>query len=124
MEPFCCDAGMDDPTDSALEARYSPVLMAEQAELAAASDESATARKPVELDQQMVGRLSRMDALQNQAMAQGLETRRIGRVRAINAALARIEDREFGFCEDCGDFIGFGRLDANPCVTRCVSCAT
>ena len=76
------------------------------------------------LDQQSVGRLSRMDALQGQAMAKGIEARRHGRLAAIAAALARIEDREFGWCEDCGLFIGQGRLDVDPCAPRCVSCAS
>jgi len=64
-----------------------------------------------------------MDALQGQAMAYGVEARRVGRQRALAAALARIEMGEFGFCEDCGDFIGLGRLDADPCLVRCVGCA-
>ncbi len=115
---------MDEPSDQDLAARYRPVLLTEQTGLMAESDTTRTDRKPVALDQQMVGRLSRMDALQNQAMAQGLEARRAGRLTAIAAALHRIETEDFGFCEDCGEFIGFGRLDANPCVMRCLSCAS
>lgn len=114
---------MTDPTDDALARHYRPRLEAEDAALRAASDGSSETRRPVALDQQMVGRLSRMDALQGQALAQGLEARRAGRLKAIAAALARIDEAEFGFCEDCGDFIGTGRLDADPCVTRCVGCA-
>jgi DnaK suppressor protein len=114
---------MSEPTDEELAARYRPRLLAEQAELSAASDSTRESRKPVTLDQQSVGRLSRMDALQGQAMAKGLEARRSARSRAIAAALERIEEREFGFCEDCGEFIGQGRLDVDPCATRCVSCA-
>jgi DnaK suppressor protein len=114
---------MSEPTDEELAARYRPRLLAEQAELSAASDSTRESRKPVTLDQQSVGRLSRMDALQGQAMAKGLEARRASRGRAIAAALERIEQGEFGFCEDCGEFIGQGRLDVDPCATRCVSCA-
>ena len=47
-------------------------LKALDAEDAAGQD----AQKTVELDQQAVGRLSRMDALQNQAMAQATARRR------------------------------------------------
>lgn len=115
---------MSDPTDDMLAARYRRQLEAERAELMAASDETKDNRKPVELDQQSVGRLSRMDALQGQAMAKGLEARRHGRLKAIDAALARIRDAEFGWCEDCGEFIGQGRLDFDPCAPRCVSCAS
>jgi DnaK suppressor protein len=61
--------------------------------------------------------------LQGQAMARGLEARRGARGRALAAALLRIDEGEFGFCEECAEFIGNGRLDVDPCVTRCVSCA-
>ena len=114
---------MTDPTDADLAARFRPRLMSEQKDLSAASDATRADRRPVELDQQSVGRLSRMDALQGQAMAKALEARRAARGRAIAAALARIDEREFGWCEDCGAFIGTGRLDVDACATRCVSCA-
>lgn len=77
----------------------------------------------VELDQQSVGRLSRMDALQSQAMAKGLQGRRDAERRGLRAALERLEASEYGYCEDCGDEIVPGRLRANPMVTRCMSCA-
>lgn len=115
---------MSDPTDVRLAARYRPRLLAERAEILAASDNTGDSRKPVELDQQSVGRLSRMDALQGQAMAKGLEARRHGRLRAIGAALARIEAGDFGWYEDCGEFIGSGRLDFDPCAPRCIGCAS
>jgi DnaK suppressor protein len=115
---------MTDPTDAELAQRYAPRLEAEADALRAASRDGSSARKTVELDQQSVGRLSRMDALQGQALAHGLEARRKARLRAIDAALVRIGAAEYGFCENCGNFIGFGRLDADPCVVRCVDCAT
>jgi len=114
---------MADPDDSALRARYLPRLMAEGEALDAQSQASATDRQPVALDQQSVGRLSRMDALQQHAMAAAQETRRAGRHRAIAAALARLEAGDFGYCDDCGDFIGTKRLDLDPTLMRCVSCA-
>jgi DnaK suppressor protein len=114
---------MSDPTDAELAARYRPRLLSERAALAEASEATRDDRRPVELDQQAVGRLSRMDALQGQAMAKGLEARRGARGRALAAALLRIDEGEFGYCEECAEFIGNGRLDVDPCVTRCVSCA-
>lgn len=83
----------------------------------------AEGRQTVMLDQQSVGRLSRMDAMQQQAMARAQSARRAGRRRQIGAALARIEDGEFGYCEDCGEPIPAGRLDLDPAIARCVSCA-
>lgn len=114
---------MDDPTDDDLRDRYLGRLNAEMAEIRTASASTADARKPVELDQQSVGRLSRMDAMQQQAMSAAQEARRMGRIRAIEAAIRRIETAEFGFCCDCGDFIGLRRLDLDPTVMRCLDCA-
>lgn len=114
---------MDDPSDADLAARYRPMLVAERDGLSAQTEASAAARGVVELDQQAVGRLSRMDAIQGQAMQKGLEARRGARQRAIAAALSRIDEAAFGFCEECGEFIGHGRLGVDPCATRCVGCA-
>ena len=76
----------------------------------------------VTLDQQAVGRLSRMDALQSQAMAKAQQSRRDARRAALKSALRRIDDGEFGWCEDCGDTMDELRLLLNPAVVRCVSC--
>ncbi len=86
---------------------------------AAAADE----RKPVELDQQSVGRLSRMDAMQVQAMAQAVDARRQARLRRIEAALQRIEAGDYGACADCGEDIPAKRLAVDPATERCVDCA-
>lgn len=112
-----------EPSDDALAARYRPRLEDELAGLGAASDDTRADRAPVELDQTSVGRLSRMDALQQQAMAAAQDTRRQGRGRAIRAALARLDDGTFGWCDECGDFIGWKRLDLDPTLMRCIGCA-
>lgn len=87
-------------------------------------ERGAVGTKIVDLDQQSTGRLSRMDALQQQAMAQATQTRRDVSRKRITAALARIEEGEFGYCLDCGDEIPEGRLDLDPTVTLCISCAS
>ena len=84
---------------------------------------SAEDRGTVHLDQQSVGRLSRMDALQRQAMAEATMRRRAGRVARIEAALARIEEDAFGFCQDCGEDIPAARLELDPSTPLCLSCA-
>ena len=83
----------------------------------------ADERAPVELDQTSVGRLSRMDAMQQQAMAAAQARRRAARLAALEAALRRVDLGEFGWCEACGEAIPEGRLGIDPCVTRCVACA-
>lgn len=77
----------------------------------------------VELDQQAIGRLSRMDALQNQAMAKAGATRRRNERQRLVAALARIDAGDYGLCEECGDDIVPARLDLDPAAGKCISCA-
>ena len=80
-------------------------------------------QKTVELDQQAVGRLSRMDAMQQQAMAKATQNRRAQMRARILAALERMQEDEFGYCMDCGDEIPLKRLDLDPTAALCVSCA-
>jgi DnaK suppressor protein len=77
----------------------------------------------VELDQSKVGRLSRMDALQGQAMSQEAQRRRTIELQKIQSALKRIEEDEYGYCVKCGEFIGLGRLRVDPAAPCCVKCA-
>lgn len=81
-------------------------------------------RAPVALDQESVGRLSRIDAMQVQAMALAQERRRIGERVAIAAALQRIEAGEFGYCAECGDAIAEARLRNSPTVVKCLDYAS
>lgn len=112
-----------EPTDAELRARFQPRIEAELAELDAATAATAADRRPVTLDQQSVGRLSRMDALQGQAMAAAVEARRAARRLALEAALRRMAEGEFGWCARCGSFIGEGRLSVDPAATLCIGCA-
>ncbi len=77
----------------------------------------------VELDQTRVGRLSRMDALQGQAMSQERERRRLIQLQKIAAALKRIEHDDYGYCTECGEKIAFKRLEFDPAITLCFNCA-
>lgn len=84
---------------------------------------SAGARATVELDQTRVGRLSRIDALQGQAMAQEQHRRRITEIARIGAALTRIDEGEYGWCLKCGDAVAEKRLESDPAAPLCVDCA-
>ncbi len=114
---------MTSPDPEALAARLVPRLAAERAELEALSRQSAADRAPVALDQQSVGRVSRGDALQGQAMAQDAERRRRKRLVMIDAARRRAEDGEFGYCASCGEPIAEKRLELDPAATECIACA-
>ena len=103
---------------------FKSILLQEKAELTRNETASADDRSPVTLDQQAVGRLSRMDAMQQQAMANAASNRRAARITRINAALQRIGEDEFGYCLDCGEDISTARLSLDPTLPNCVSCAT
>lgn len=77
----------------------------------------------VELDQTRTGRLSRMDALQLQAMANASRERATAELRRIDAALERIANENYGDCLECGEPVAPARLEAHPAVTLCLGCA-
>ena len=91
-------------------------------ELRDMEESSRDATKPVELDQASVGRLSRMDAMQSQQMAQELARRRQQQLVKIEGALRRIESGDYGYCAVCDEEIDLRRLALDPTSTRCVKC--
>ncbi|PRE49521.1 molecular chaperone DnaK [Burkholderia multivorans] len=98
-------------------------IEADLTRLEAAIEEIQRSAAPVTLDQSSVGRLSRMDALQQQAMAQGTLGRlRVSRRRLL-AAIERIETGVFGRCCQCDDAIESDRLEADPGTVFCLECA-
>ena len=99
------------------------LLQAKLKELDADQAASADSRAPVALDQQSVGRLSRIDARQVQAMAEAQERRRRGERHRIELALERLSEGDYGYCAECGDEIGLKRLDFDPAIQTCIKCA-
>ncbi len=93
-------------------------LLAEQAELEL-EDSANAARAPVALDQTRQGRLSRMDAMQQRAMALATEKRRALRLTLISAALDRIAQGAYGYCAICDEDIEIRRLTADPATPFC-----
>ncbi|MCK5275199.1 MAG: TraR/DksA family transcriptional regulator [Alphaproteobacteria bacterium] len=98
-------------------------LLEMKAELEVLANEHEHDSDVVELDQATQGRLSRMDALQGQAMAQEVARRREAEIRRIDAALKRIEDGDYGRCVSCAEQIQPKRLDFDPSVPNCIKCA-
>ena len=114
---------MTDRTDidvAALKAK----LIAERQGLLHDAEVTAGERAPVVLDQTTVGRLSRMDALQNQAMQLETERRREVELVRIDAALNRIESGTYGYCTACDEKIEKKRLEMDPSTPLCVDCAS
>jgi DnaK suppressor protein len=98
-------------------------LIEKRDELEKLSNMSADARHTVALDQQSVGRLSRMDAIQQQAMAQATERKRVTDIAKIDAALHRLDEGDYGYCDECGEEIPDDRLAVDPAASLCVKCA-
>lgn len=88
-------------------------------------DEAEALTETVTLDQASVGRVSRIDAIQQQAMAKEAVRRHRVRLDRLEAAAHRLESdpEEFGWCMDCGELIPYRRLLAYPESVYCVPCA-
>ena len=110
---------MNEPEQS----RFRDLIHARLSEIAREDSLGEAGQATVELDQQAVGRLSRMDALQSQAMAKAQAARRQTEKTRLKAALGRIDEGEFGYCEDCGDAIARERLELDPAAAKCIGCA-
>ena len=99
------------------------LLLKTREELRVLQDTRQAAAATVELDQSSVGRLSRMDALQQQAMAQDGRQRAELALRRIEAALRRCDEGSYGECLECGEPIDPRRLELDPAATLCIGCA-
>lgn len=96
-------------------------LLAKKQEVTDLLNANAEDAAPVELDQTQQGRLSRMDAIQQQAMAAETQRRRQRDVHLFDAALKRLDEGEYGYCVNCGEAIGTERLALDPATPFCIS---
>ena len=103
---------------------YKDLLSKKKRELTEMDQASAGSRKAVELDQTSVGRLSRMDALQGQAMNNAIAERRRDGLLRIESALKRTVNDEYGYCLHCGEEIAEKRLHFDPATLHCLECAS
>lgn len=110
-------------TDPDRLARFTESLITLKQDLEAQEAGTAQDRAPVELDQSRMGRLSRMDALQAQAVQAAVSDRRRQAIRRIEAALQRMDEGEFGYCLSCGEPIDLKRLELDPAAPHCARCA-
>ena len=103
--------------------RFESLLLQQRTELLRAGETGQEAEEVVELDQTRVGRLSRMDALQAQAMSLETGRRRRLKIVEIDAAIERVKTGDYGDCFECGEVINPKRLEADPSASCCISCA-
>ncbi len=104
-------------------AKFKALLLQKEQILRGDIETGAEAGKTVELDQTKVGRISRMDALQSQAMSQAANRRWEQELERIAAALNRINEGDYGYCLRCDRRIASGRLEIDPAATLCIKCA-
>lgn len=91
--------------------------------LASVANTGREAAATVELDQARVGRVTRMDALQAQAMARETTRRRAVELQRITAALERLRRGDYGYCLACEEPIAPERLRIDPAAPLCIRCA-
>ena len=109
--------------EKAVQERFHQILLEKQVALAALVEVNSDAGDVVDLDQTRVGRLSRMDALQSQAMSRETARRRADDLLRVEAALKRISSGDFGYCLACDEPIAIKRLEVDPSLATCVNCA-
>ncbi len=103
---------------------FHQLLLQKQQELKNTDQLTRDSTKAVDLDQTSIGRLSRMDAMQSQAMALETKRRREIELTRIDAALERIDEEEYGYCASCEEEINKRRLAVDPANPFCVECAS
>ena len=103
---------------------FHQLLLQKQQELKNTDQLARDSTKAVDLDQTSIGRLSRMDAMQSQAMALETKRRREIELTRIDAALERIDEEEYGYCASCEEEINKRRLAVDPANPFCVECAS
>ncbi|MFD2178336.1 TraR/DksA family transcriptional regulator [Veronia pacifica] len=101
---------------------YKSMLETLRVELEDELHQLADAAQEVTLDQQSFGRLSRMDAIQQQEMAKSNMVHVEQRLKEIAHALLRLEEDDYGYCESCGEDISEDRLRIKPEANLCISC--
>lgn len=112
---------MDKPLDHAY---FKALLDRRAAELERLLAGAKTRSQSVELDQSKVGRISRMDALQQQAINDAIRSRTQQERVRLQLALKRWHEGEYGWCVQCGEPIAPGRLEFDPAASLCISCAS
>ena len=80
------------------------------------------ATQPVSPDN-AIGRLSRMDAIQNKSINEAALDNSKQTLSSMERALTMIDDPDFGMCRECEEPIPFARLMIMPESNLCVKCA-
>ena len=93
-----------------------------QSELQQQLDRAKEATATVNLDQTLLGRVSRMDAMQQQSVALSTLNLTRKKLQRVQSALRDIDSGDYGFCKRCDEEIGFSRLKVQPEANLCIHC--
>lgn len=101
--------------------QFRPQIEARIAELNASLASTKEDTKAISPDK-AIGRLSRLDSMQMQQMAVGMQSRMREEIKQLKEALQRIDRGRFGICELCRKDIPLERLEFQLDATICVDC--
>ena len=114
--------------DIAAISKIKKVTYKQISELEQQLDLCKNATQTVELDQTLAGRVSRVDAIQQQKMAQSSFVRDKKRLLKLKNVLQILSEeqqnngQEYGRCEECDEEIAIARLMVKPESTNCIAC--
>jgi DnaK suppressor protein len=116
-------AGSPEPDEltDAQQAELRGALLRLQQELTSLLGSLTEAAEVVDLEQP-IGRLSRMDAIQQQHMSAANKQATELRLKQIQQALNVMNEGGYGSCRKCDEPIGWRRLKARPEAAFCVRC--
>lgn len=107
---------------SKLKAQIKDKLLKLEKDLIESVESAKKSAKPVELDQQSVGRVSRIDAIQQQQLSLNSLKRQQMQLNQVRQALMKIDSDDFGLCGVCEEQISESRLLARPEHNLCLPC--
>ena len=70
-----------------------------------------------------IGRISRIEQIQNQHLAKELKERQEAQLQRVDRALKKLKKGQYGICPTCKKPISEERLEVQPDAVQCVQCA-
>ena len=78
--------------------------------------------RPVE-PENAIGRISRMDAIQNKSVTEAALRKTREKLENLEYALTKVDENDFGICVKCRQTIPIGRILVMPQSRTCVNCS-
>ena len=108
--------------DKAKRAEMKSLMLSRQKELLGEIEVLKELTKPI-APENAIGRISRMDAINNKSINEAALVQSNKKLRKLEAALNKVEEEYFGLCGRCGNEIPLGRLMLMPESPFCVNCS-